>query len=118
MQKQFRRFELLLPTKFNSGLPVPENAFAYMLTELEDRFGAVSSESLTIAGQWRHEGQLYRDENVRVFVDCPRYGRKSAVLRRLQGSPEKPLSAARYLDDDLSFGRDLRGSHKAAVSAQ
>lgn len=71
MQKQFRRFELLLPTKFNSGLPVPDDAFADTLTELEQRFGAVSSESQTIAGQWRHEGQLYRDESVRIFVDVP-----------------------------------------------
>jgi hypothetical protein len=63
MQKQFRRFELLLPSKFNSGLPVPDNAFADTLTELEERFGAVSSESQMIAGQWRHEGQLYRDED-------------------------------------------------------
>ncbi len=71
MQKQFRRFELLLPTKFNSGLPVPDHAFADTLTELEDRFGAVSSESQMIAGKWRNEGQVYRDESVRIFVDVP-----------------------------------------------
>lgn len=71
MQKPFRRFELLLPTKFNNGLPVPNDAFADTLLELEERFGAVSSESQTIAGQWRHEGHVYRDESVRVFVDVP-----------------------------------------------
>jgi hypothetical protein len=71
MRKPFRRFELLQPTKFNSGLPVPNDAFADTLVELEERFGAVSSESQTIAGQWRHEGQVYRDESVRVFVDVP-----------------------------------------------
>jgi hypothetical protein len=54
MQKPFRRFELLLPTKFNSGLPVPNDAFADTLLELEEQFGAVSSETQTIAGQWRH----------------------------------------------------------------
>ena len=41
------------------------------LLELEGQFGAVSSESQTIAGQWRHEGQLHRDELIRVFVDVP-----------------------------------------------
>jgi hypothetical protein len=91
MQKQFRRFELLLPTKLNSGLPVPDDAFADTLTELEERFGAVSSESQTIAGQWRHEGQLYRDESVRIFVDVPD-------------------TETRYLDDDLSLGSDLTNS--------
>ena len=48
MQKPFRRFELLLPTKFNSGLSVPSEAFADTPLELEDRFGAVSSESQII----------------------------------------------------------------------
>ena len=71
MRKPFRRFELLLPAKFNSGLPVPHAAFADTLLELEQRFGAVSSESQTIAGQWRHEGQVYRDESIRVFLDVP-----------------------------------------------
>lgn len=68
MQKPFRLFELLLPTKFNNGLPVSNDAFADTLLELEERFGAVSSESQTIAGQWRHEGHVYRDESVRVDV--------------------------------------------------
>jgi hypothetical protein len=71
MRKPFRRFELLLPTKFNSGSPVPNDAFADTLLELEERFGAVSSESQTIAGQWHYEGQVYRDESVRIFVDVP-----------------------------------------------
>jgi hypothetical protein len=33
MQKPFRRFELLLPTKFNNGLPVPDEPFADTLME-------------------------------------------------------------------------------------
>ena len=71
MRKLFRRFELLLPTRFNSGTSVPDEAFADTLLELEERFGAVSSESQTIKGQWRHEGQLHRDESIRIFVDVP-----------------------------------------------
>jgi hypothetical protein len=45
MPNPFRRFELVLPTKFNSGSPVPDDAFADALLELEERFGAGSSES-------------------------------------------------------------------------
>lgn len=71
MRKPFRRFELLLPTKLNNGQPVPDGAFPVTLLELEERFGAVSAETQTIAGQWRHEGLVYRDESVRVFVDVP-----------------------------------------------
>ena len=32
-------------------------------------FGAVSCETQTIRGQWRHQGQTYRDDLIRVFVD-------------------------------------------------
>ena len=71
MQKPFRRFELLLPTRFNNDQPVPDHVFSSTLLELEERFGAVSSETQTIAGQWRREGRIYRDESVRVFVDVP-----------------------------------------------
>jgi hypothetical protein len=71
MQKPFRRFELLLPTKFNSGQPVPNDAFAETLLELEERFGAVSCETQMIEGRWRHRGQLFRDESMRIFVDVP-----------------------------------------------
>ena len=71
MQKPFRRFELLLPTKFNSGQSVPNETFADTLLELEERFGAVSCETQTIEGRWRYRGQLYRDESIRIFVDVP-----------------------------------------------
>ena len=71
MPKRFRRFEFLLPTRFNNGELVPSETFADTLLELETQFGAVSSESQTIVGRWRHEGELYRDESVRIFVDVP-----------------------------------------------
>jgi hypothetical protein len=71
MQKPFRRFELLLPTKFNSGELVPAEMFAETLLDLEARFGAVSSETQLIEGRWRHQGELFRDELVRIFCDVP-----------------------------------------------
>lgn len=36
---------------------------------MEERFGAVSCETQTIRGRWRFDGQSYRDDLVRVFVD-------------------------------------------------
>ena len=41
------------------------------MLELRERFGAVSAETQTIRGTWQHEGQTYRDDLVRVFVDVP-----------------------------------------------
>ena len=71
MSNAFRRFEILLPLRFNDGSAVPADAVADTLLELEQRFGAVSSETQTIRGLWRHEGQSYRDDLMRVFVDAP-----------------------------------------------
>ena len=60
-----RRFELLLPLRFNDGQPVPDGLIAGTLVELRSKFGAVSSETQTIEGQWQHAGQVYRDELMR-----------------------------------------------------
>lgn len=69
MSASFRRFEILLPRRFNDGQAVPDELIADTLLELEERFGAVSSETQSIRGLWRHEDQLFRDELIRVFVD-------------------------------------------------
>jgi hypothetical protein len=65
----FRRFEILLPLKFNDGSPVPAELQITTLLELRDRFGAVSCDTQTIRGAWQHEGQAYRDDLIRLFVD-------------------------------------------------
>ena len=69
MSRSLRRYEILLPLRFNDGQPVPDELVADTLLELEQRFGAVSSETQTIRGLWRYEGESYRDDLVRVFVD-------------------------------------------------
>lgn len=69
MSKSFRRFEILLPLRFNDGHPVPSERIAETLDELQQRFGAVSCESQTIRGIWQYKTEVYRDESVRVFVD-------------------------------------------------
>ncbi len=71
MSRMVRRFEVLLPLRFNDGTPVPDAVVADTLIELEERFGAVSCETQTIRGRWRADGQSYRDDLIRVFVDVP-----------------------------------------------
>jgi hypothetical protein len=68
MSETLRRFEALLPLRFNDGSAVP---ITDTLLELEERFGAVSCETQTIRGRWRSDGQTYRDDLIRVFVDAP-----------------------------------------------
>lgn len=69
MSRMVRRFEVLLPLRFNDGTPVPDAAVADTLIELEERFEAVSCETQMIRGRWRSDGQSYRDDLIRVFVD-------------------------------------------------
>lgn len=69
MSRAFRRFEVLLPLRFNDGRPVPDETVGEALLELRQRFGAVSCETQTTRGIWQHQGQEYRDELVRVYVD-------------------------------------------------
>jgi homoserine trans-succinylase len=69
MSSSSRRFEILLPLRFNDGQPVPDDLVADTLLELRQQFGAVSSETQVIRGIWEHQGQSYRDDLVRVFVD-------------------------------------------------
>jgi hypothetical protein len=71
MSSRFRRYEILLPLRFNDGSDVPDELVGETLIELRQQFGAVSSETQTIQGQWEHAGQIYLDDLVRVFVDVP-----------------------------------------------
>jgi len=51
MDRPYRRYELLLPLRFNDGTAVPDELFADTWLELEQRFGALSVESQHIRGQ-------------------------------------------------------------------
>ena len=65
----WRRYEILLPLRFNDGKPVAKALLAATVLELEDRFGAVSSETQIIHGRWRSGGKGFADELIRVYAD-------------------------------------------------
>lgn len=71
MSSNWRRFEVLLPLRFNDGRDVPPEWLAEAVLEVVDRFGAASYETQKVEGHWRHGGVLYRDDLVRVVVDIP-----------------------------------------------
>ena len=64
-----RRYEILLPLRYNDGSLVPDSLLGEVLIAIRERFGAASSETQTIHGVWQHEGEVYRDDLVRVFAD-------------------------------------------------
>jgi hypothetical protein len=71
MSSKWRRYEVLLPLKFNDGKAVPPEWLAEAVLEVVDHFSAASYETQKIEGHWRHEGVLYRDDLVRLVVDVP-----------------------------------------------
>ena len=64
-----RRYEILLPLKFNDGTPVPDSLIEQTNAELEEQFDAVSWETQSIRGRWQSEGVSYEDVLTRMFVD-------------------------------------------------
>ena len=84
MSGAFRRFEILLPLRFNDGRPVPDELVGETILELRQRFGAVSSESQTIRGLWQHEDVEYRDDLTRLFVDVPDTSENVQFFRELK----------------------------------
>jgi hypothetical protein len=87
MSSKWRRYEVLLPLRFNDGRDVPEEWLADAVFEIVDQFGAASYETQKVEGHWRHGGALYRDELARLVVDVP-------------DSPEKSRHHARILKRD------------------
>jgi hypothetical protein len=69
MSKSLRRFEVLLPKRFNDLQPIPDELLIETVLEPERKFGSISSETQIIRGLWQHEGQSYRDDLMRVFLD-------------------------------------------------
>lgn len=66
-----RRYEILIPSQYNDGKPVPVELLTQTLLELEEQFGAVSCETQIIQGLWKQQGEVFRDRLVQVFMDVP-----------------------------------------------
>jgi hypothetical protein len=84
MSSRWRRFEVLLPLRFNDGRDVPAEWIADAVLEIVDHFGAASYETQKVEGHWRHSGILYRDDLVRVVVDVPDSTRNRQWMRQFK----------------------------------
>jgi len=85
MSSNWRRFEVLLPLRFNDGREVPPEWLAGAVLEVVDRFGAASYETQKVEGHWRHGGVAYRDDLVRVVVDVPDSEENRGWIREFKG---------------------------------
>jgi hypothetical protein len=71
MSSRWRRYEVLLPLRFNDGREIPPEWLAEAVLEIVDHFGAASYETQRVEGHWRHGGVIYRDDLVKIVVDLP-----------------------------------------------
>jgi hypothetical protein len=78
MSSMLRRFEILLPLRFNDGQPVPDELIGETIQELRQQFGAISPETQVIRGHWQSQTEVFRDELVRLFVDVADSGENRA----------------------------------------
>jgi hypothetical protein len=67
MSSKWRRFEVLLPLKFNDGRDGPAEWLGEALVEIIDEFGAASFETQRNEGHWRHENVHYRDNALTIL---------------------------------------------------
>lgn len=85
MSNSWRRFEVLLPLRFNDGREVPGEWLAEAVLEVVDKFGAASYETQKVEGHWRQAGTTYRDDLVRLVVDVPDTEENRNWVREFKG---------------------------------
>jgi len=67
--KSRRRYEILLPTRYNDGTPVEPEKLFQTQEELVAAFGALTTSPELLRGVWMHGGQRFEDENLRLVLD-------------------------------------------------
>jgi hypothetical protein len=88
----FRRYEVILPTRYNDGAPVEPEKFQVTYEEVISEFGAVTWQPETLKGIWTHAGQRFEEANVRFFVDVAEMPR-TKLFRTAQNVAKATLSA-------------------------
>ena len=98
MSSRWRRFEVLLPLRFNDGRDVPGDWIAEAVLEIVDHFGAASYETQKVEGHWRHSGILYRDDLVQVG------SKLRAFAPQVGAAPEPAAGGAPLSRVDIGLG--------------
>jgi len=71
MKGKSRRYEVLLPVRFNDGTDVPDELLAEAVNEIVEQFNAVAFYKEAALGHWRHDDTLFRDDLALLVVDVP-----------------------------------------------
>jgi len=71
MKSKSRRYEVLLPVRFNNGNDVPEELLGEAVNEMVQQFNAVTFYKEAVEGRWFHDQTLYRDDLALLVIDVP-----------------------------------------------
>ena len=63
------RFEILLPLFYNDGRQVEPDRFLATDDDLVARFGATSTDTVAVRGQWKYQSTTFSDQLIRVRID-------------------------------------------------
>jgi len=63
------RFEILLPLFYNDGRAVERRKFVITDDELVRSFGATSTDTVVVRGQWLYQSTTFSDQLVRIRID-------------------------------------------------
>ncbi len=62
MKSKSRRYEVLLPVRFNDGRDVPDELLGEAVNEIVEQFNAVTFHKEAAEGRWRHDETWFREE--------------------------------------------------------
>jgi len=79
-----RRYEILLPLRYNDGSTVEPEKFLETQEELVAAFGALTTSPEQFRGTWMHEGQRFEDEHFRMMGDVEATLENRAFLARFK----------------------------------
>jgi hypothetical protein len=91
MRRKWRRYEVLLPHRYNDGGVVPRALLAEAVNGIITRFGAVSFEKGKLEGRWVFEKKVYRDVLARVVIDVLDTPQNRQWLKRFKAKWKKRL---------------------------
>lgn len=80
----FRRYEIILPTRYNDGAPVEQVKYWETTEEIVRQFGAVTLQPEILRGIWIYDTDRYEEENIRLFVDVEDTPESEAFFVRLK----------------------------------
>src|SRR5436190_19879809 len=82
----FKRYEILLPTRYNDGVPVEEEKFTRTRKDLVAEFGAVTWHPERLQGTWSHGGKVFEDTLIKVVIDLENTPHVQEFFRQLKNT--------------------------------